>query len=158
MMDVKNTQETPDERAMMDMIEIAVNRLSDAWTSGNTNASAVFVSGNAPRFEELDEPVVTGTLDRDDVHQERKLSVANPEQVREKEQWNSFMAEAAKQSRKKKRKISAAKNKKKREDKKENERVIQDWLNLYKRRHDSDDDYEDFNTAPVPYGAWGRVD
>lgn len=157
-MDVKKAQETQDARAMMDMIGIAVTSLSTAWTAGNTNASAVFVSGQAPRFEGLDEPVVTDTLDHDDVDQVRKLNVANPKQVREKEQWSSFMAQAAKQSRKKKRKVSAATNKKKREDKKENERVIQDWLNLYNRRYDSDDDYEEFNTAPVPYGAWGRVD
>jgi hypothetical protein len=71
-----------DRRAMMNMIGMAVTSLSTAWTSGNTNASAVLVPGQAPIFERRDEQVVTDTLDHEDEEDEdiprRKRAAVGP--------------------------------------------------------------------------------
>ena len=87
-----------------------------------------------------------------------KAQDPDPKLGRQKVEWSSFMAQASKQSRKKKRKLNAAKNKKGREEKMEKERAIQEWLCLYNNRLNSDEDYEEFSVATIPYGAWGRVD
>jgi len=87
-----------------------------------------------------------------------KAQDPDPKLGQQKVEWSSFMAQASKQSRKKKRKLNAAKNKKGREEKMEKERAIQEWLCLYHNRLNSDEDYEEFSVATIPYGAWGRVD
>ena len=55
---------------------------------------------------------------------------------------------------KKKKKINLAKTIKKREK----EMAIEHWLELYYKRHESDDDNIEFTAAKIPSGAWGRVD
>ena len=71
-----------------------------------------------------------------------------------KREWAKFFVEAKKVSRKKKRKIKSAKTIKLQEK----ELAIERWLELYYKRHESDDDNREFTDARIPSGAWGRVD
>ena len=72
----------------------------------------------------------------------------------QKREWAKFFVEAKKVSRKKKRKIKSAKTIKLQEK----ELAIERWLELYYKRHESDDDNREFTNARIPSGAWGRVD
>ena len=72
--------------------------------------------------------------------------------------WQSFFADARKISRRKKRKLAAERNKKKREKEEAKEREILRWLELYEKRLESDENWDEYCMTPVPEGAWGRVD
>ena len=72
--------------------------------------------------------------------------------------WRTFFAESKKLSSRKKRKLSAARNQKKREEEEAKEMDIQKWLELYKNRLKSDENWDEYCLTPVPPGAWGRVD
>ena len=85
---------------------------------------------------------------------QQKTTSNNSNAQYEKNKWTTFFSLAKKQSRKKKRAISAIKS----FEKKENERKILHWLELYNKRHESYDDNFEFSTAVVPPGAWGQVD
>ena len=74
------------------------------------------------------------------------------------ETWKSFMKEAKRLSRKKKRQVNNTRKKEQREEEAEKESAIQHWLHLYHKRWSSNEDHEEYCTAPVPPGAWGRVD
>ena len=76
------------------------------------------------------------------------------EKGNKKREWEKFFVEAKKVSRKKKRKIKSAKTIKLQEK----ELAIERWLELYYKRHESDDDNREFTDARIPSGAWGRVD
>ena len=71
-----------------------------------------------------------------------------------KREWAMFFVQAKKVSRKKKRKIEYANTVKLREK----EMAIEHWLELYYKRHESDDDNREFTSAKISSGAWGRVD
>ena len=71
---------------------------------------------------------------------------------RKKRKWTTFFVQAKKVSRKKK--IKSANTIKLREK----EMAIEHWLELYYKRHESDDDNREFTNARIPSGAWGRVD
>eukprot|EP00536_Pseudo-nitzschia_multiseries_P005088 jgi/Psemu1/11714/gm1.11714_g len=62
-----------------------------------------------------------------------------------KDNWNSFMNKATKQSKRKK------------EEEDGNKRNIVHWLHLYKKRWKSPEDLEEYNNYPIPCGAWGHV-
>eukprot|EP00536_Pseudo-nitzschia_multiseries_P004239 jgi/Psemu1/9552/gm1.9552_g len=89
----------------------------------------------------------------DDVKEQKK----EPENKQIKDNWNSFMKRATKQSKRKKRKLKQLANKEKREEEDGNERSIVHWLHLYKKRWKSPEDLEEYNNYPVPRGACGRV-
>lgn len=95
--------------------------------------------------------------DMNDLRMEKARNT-DPEHNLRKTEWTSFLSEAKKKSRKKKRSINSSKKKKEREENDESERKIQHWLNLYNTRLDSEEDYEAYNTAVIPFGAWGRVE
>eukprot|EP00536_Pseudo-nitzschia_multiseries_P001911 jgi/Psemu1/4453/gm1.4453_g len=89
----------------------------------------------------------------DDVKELKK----EPENNEIKDNWNSFMKRATKQSKSKKRKLKQFANKQKREKEDGNERNIVQWLHLYEKRWKSPEDLEEYNNYPVLHGAWGRV-
>eukprot|EP00536_Pseudo-nitzschia_multiseries_P005889 jgi/Psemu1/13924/gm1.13924_g len=74
-----------------------------------------------------------------------------------KDNWNSFMNKAKKQSKRKKRKLKQFANKDKRKEEDGNKRNIVHWLQLYEKRWNSPEDLEEYNNYPVPCGAWGCV-
>ena len=84
----------------------------------------------------------------------KDMRSTDDETGRQKREWASFFVQAKKSSRKKKKRINLAKTIKKREK----EMAIEHWLELYYKRHESDDDNIEFTAAKVPSGAWGRVD
>ena len=98
-------------------------------------------------------------VQREDMKQflEGKTQKNDPEQNRRKSEWSAFFKEARTLSRKKTKKINYAKKKHATEEKENTENKIQYWLKLYNNRYASDDAYEEYNKASVPYGAWGRV-
>lgn len=89
----------------------------------------------------------------DDVKELKK----EPENNEIKDNWNSFMKRATKQSKSKKRKLKQFQNKQKMDKEDGNERSIVQWLHLYEKRWKSPEDLEEYNNYPVPHGAWGRV-
>lgn len=89
---------------------------------------------------------------------EAKSRNPDPKQLEGKKKWETFMTEAAKVSRKKKRKLNAARKASINKENDEKEAAIQQWLDRYYRRFQSEDDYELYYATPVPNGAWGRVE
>eukprot|EP00536_Pseudo-nitzschia_multiseries_P004634 jgi/Psemu1/10430/gm1.10430_g len=89
----------------------------------------------------------------DDVKERNKETEKN----KIKDNWNSFMKKATKQSKRKKIKIKQLANKEKREEEDGNERNIVHWLHIYKKHWKSPQDLEEYNNYPVLRGTWGRV-
>ena len=78
--------------------------------------------------------------------EEKKIRTAL-ETKRHNQEWASFFVEAKKSSRKRKIIMAA-----KRDENNIEEREIQQWLGLYYKRHDLDNDNREITSAKVPYG------
>eukprot|EP00536_Pseudo-nitzschia_multiseries_P004623 jgi/Psemu1/10390/gm1.10390_g len=75
-----------------------------------------------------------------------------------KDNWNSFMNKATKQSKRKKQKLKQSANKDKRDKEDGNKRNIVHWLQIYEKHWKSPEDLEEYKNYPVPCGAWrGRA-
>eukprot|EP00536_Pseudo-nitzschia_multiseries_P006003 jgi/Psemu1/14231/gm1.14231_g len=123
--------------------------------------------GNRPCLSSIGFNEWCTTTEEEIIEKYRRMYIEQSDDVKElkkepetnviKDNWNSFMKRATKQSKSKKRKLKQFQNKQKREKEDGNERSIVQWLHLYKKRWKSPEDLEEYNNYPVPHGAWGRV-